>query len=112
MCRFSSDIVGGEFEHRVKQNHTVFFYHEDSGEMYVGGTDFVLKLDVDNYCFKEVGVSPQTDFDPLFLILIFSFSFFYHLRNMNLIFVKLSQDLLTNSELDVWEVLGFVFSCS
>lgn len=73
MCRFSSDIVGAEFEHRDKQNHTVFFYHADSGEMYVGGTGFVLKLDVDNYRLKEVGVSPQTDFEPLFLILIFPF---------------------------------------
>lgn len=34
----------------------MFFYHEDS-EMYVGGTDIVVKLDVDDYHVLEVGVS-------------------------------------------------------
>lgn len=45
---------GGEIEYQVS-NHTVLFYHEDSGEMYVGGTDLVLKLDVDDYHIQEVG---------------------------------------------------------
>ncbi len=54
---FSSDIISGGFEYQVSQNHTVYFYHEDSEEMYVGGTDFVLHLDVDDYHIIEVGVS-------------------------------------------------------
>uniref|UniRef100_A0A3Q2Y2Z2 Semaphorin 7A (JohnMiltonHagen blood group) n=1 Tax=Hippocampus comes TaxID=109280 RepID=A0A3Q2Y2Z2_HIPCM len=33
----------------VHQNHTVLIYHEDSGEIYIGGTDFVFKLDLDRY---------------------------------------------------------------
>ncbi|XP_068579641.1 semaphorin-7A [Cebidichthys violaceus] len=45
----SEDINSGGFEYQVYQNHSVFFYHEDSEQMYVGGTDFVLKLDVDDY---------------------------------------------------------------
>lgn len=45
---------GGEFEYQV-YHHSVFFYHEDSEEMYVGGTDVVLKLDVDDYHIIEVG---------------------------------------------------------
>ncbi|XP_029290458.1 semaphorin-7A [Cottoperca gobio] len=44
----SKDIICGELEYQVYQNHSVFFYHEDSGEMYIGGTGFVLKLDVDD----------------------------------------------------------------
>lgn len=32
----------------------VFFYHEDSEEMYVGGKDYVSKLNVDNYRTIEV----------------------------------------------------------
>ncbi|CAK6950988.1 semaphorin-7A [Scomber scombrus] len=44
----TKDIISGGFEYNVSQNHSVFFYHEDSDEMYVGGTDFVLKLDVTN----------------------------------------------------------------
>lgn len=43
------DILSGGFKYQVHQNHSVFFYHEDSEEMYVGGTDFVLKLDADDY---------------------------------------------------------------
>ncbi|KAG8012675.1 Semaphorin-7A, partial [Nibea albiflora] len=35
-------------EYPVHQNHSVLFYHEASEEMYVGGTDFVFKFDVDN----------------------------------------------------------------
>ena len=52
---FSSDITSGGLEYQVHQNHSLFFYHDDSEEMYVGGTDFVLKLDVDDYHVKEVG---------------------------------------------------------
>ncbi|XP_026168125.1 semaphorin-7A [Mastacembelus armatus] len=39
------DIVAGGFKYPKIQNHSVLFCHEDSGEIYVGGTDFVLKLD-------------------------------------------------------------------
>ncbi|XP_068459717.1 semaphorin-7A [Clinocottus analis] len=41
------DINSGGFEYQVHQNHSVFFCHEE--HMYVGGTDFVLKLDLDDY---------------------------------------------------------------
>ncbi|KAI3376437.1 hypothetical protein L3Q82_016899, partial [Scortum barcoo] len=49
----SKDIISGGFEYQVHQNHTVFFCHGDS--MYVGGTDFVLQLDVNDYHIIEVG---------------------------------------------------------
>ncbi|XP_040893453.1 semaphorin-7A isoform X2 [Toxotes jaculatrix] len=45
----SKDSVVGGFEYHVNQKHSVLFYQEDSEEMYVGGTDFVLKLDMDDY---------------------------------------------------------------
>ncbi|KAM3869937.1 semaphorin-7A [Diretmus argenteus] len=38
--------INGQLEYPIYQNHTVFFLHED--ELYVGGTDFVLKIDVDD----------------------------------------------------------------
>nr|XP_020474991.1 semaphorin-7A [Monopterus albus] len=38
----------GGFEFQVHQNHTVIFYDDSSEEMYVGGTDFVIKLDVND----------------------------------------------------------------
>ncbi|XP_071752620.2 semaphorin-7A [Centroberyx gerrardi] len=44
----SQDIINGRLEYAVHQNHTVFFHHDDSNELYVGGTDFVIKVDVDN----------------------------------------------------------------
>ncbi|XP_070829118.1 semaphorin-7A isoform X2 [Chaetodon trifascialis] len=46
-------MTNGVFEYQVSQNHTVLFYHEDSEEMYVGGTDFVLKLDAGDYHIIE-----------------------------------------------------------
>ncbi|XP_076589062.1 semaphorin-7A isoform X2 [Chaetodon auriga] len=46
-------MTNGVFEYQVYQNHTVLFYHEDSKEMYVGGTDFVLKLNADDYHIIE-----------------------------------------------------------
>ncbi|XP_070686768.1 semaphorin-7A [Pempheris klunzingeri] len=49
----SQGIIRGAFEYQVHQNHCVFSYHDDSEEMYVGGTDFVLKLDVDDYHIIE-----------------------------------------------------------
>lgn len=45
----SKDTVSGGFTYQVHQNHSVFFHHEDSEEMYIGGTDFVLKLDMNDY---------------------------------------------------------------
>ncbi|CAJ1056639.1 LOW QUALITY PROTEIN: semaphorin-7A [Xyrichtys novacula] len=47
------DILGGGFAYTVPQNHSVFFYQTDYEEMYVGGTDFVLKLDVNDYHIIE-----------------------------------------------------------
>ncbi|XP_069019637.1 semaphorin-7A isoform X1 [Embiotoca jacksoni] len=49
----SEDIMSGGFEHQVHQNHSVFLYQGDSEEFYVGGTDFVIKLDVDDYHIIE-----------------------------------------------------------
>ncbi|XP_042352112.1 semaphorin-7A [Plectropomus leopardus] len=46
---FKKDILSGGFKYQVHQNHSVLFYHEDSDEMYVGGTDFVFKLDAGDY---------------------------------------------------------------
>lgn len=91
---FPSDIISGGFEYQVHQKHTVFFYHEDSEEMYVGGTDFVLQLDVDDYHIIEVGVSGLTHFEPLFLILLFCL--LYHLANALacILFINVSNGLL------------------
>lgn len=50
----TKDIISGGLEYQVYQNHSVFFYHEDSGEMYVGGTDFVLKIDVDGHTNNHI----------------------------------------------------------
>uniref|UniRef100_UPI0037E8D477 semaphorin-7A n=1 Tax=Semicossyphus pulcher TaxID=241346 RepID=UPI0037E8D477 len=49
----SKDIVSGGFVYNVSQNHSVFFYQKDYEEMYVGGTNFVLKLDMDDYHIIE-----------------------------------------------------------
>lgn len=35
-------------QYPMYQNHTVFFHPEDSDNLYVGGTDFVLQIDVQN----------------------------------------------------------------
>nr|XP_046250642.1 semaphorin-7A [Scatophagus argus] len=50
----SKDFISDRFHYPVYQNHTVFLYQEDSGELYVGATDFVLKLDVNDYHIKEI----------------------------------------------------------
>ncbi|XP_068595551.1 semaphorin-7A [Brachionichthys hirsutus] len=47
------DSITDGFQYQVYQNHSVFLYLEDSEEMYVGGTDFVLKIDVDSYHIIE-----------------------------------------------------------
>ncbi|XP_060891410.1 semaphorin-7A [Labrus mixtus] len=49
----SKDIISAGFEYHVPQNHSVFYYQKDFEEMYVGGTDFVLKLDVEDYHIIE-----------------------------------------------------------
>ncbi|XP_034443600.1 semaphorin-7A [Hippoglossus hippoglossus] len=49
----SKGTVGGGFEYQEQQKHSVLYYHEDSADMYVGGTDFVLKLDMDDNNIKE-----------------------------------------------------------
>ena len=50
-----SDRINGQLPYPCTQNHSVFFLPEDSDELYVGGTDFVLKIDVDNNSVIEVG---------------------------------------------------------
>lgn len=42
------DIIKSPFKYETPQDHSVFLYQEDSRELYVGGTDFVLKLDMDH----------------------------------------------------------------
>lgn len=49
----TKDITSVALRYQVHQNHSAFFFHEETGEMYVGGTDFVLKLDVDDYHIIE-----------------------------------------------------------
>uniref|UniRef100_G3NLG6 Semaphorin 7A (JohnMiltonHagen blood group) n=2 Tax=Gasterosteus aculeatus aculeatus TaxID=481459 RepID=G3NLG6_GASAC len=49
----SKDYSSSGIEYEVSQKHSVFFYDEDSEQIYVGGTDFVLNLDVDDYRVKE-----------------------------------------------------------
>ncbi|XP_041852351.1 semaphorin-7A [Melanotaenia boesemani] len=57
----NNDIISGGFEYAVNQNHSVFSYQDDTAELYVGGSDFVLKLDVsdchivENYPLKPNG---------------------------------------------------------
>lgn len=47
-------MINAGLEYQVLQNHSVFFYHENSDDLYVGGTDFVFKLDVDQCDIIEV----------------------------------------------------------
>lgn len=47
------DITSGGFEYPEYQNHSVFLYQVDSEELYVGGTDFVLRIDVNDYHIIE-----------------------------------------------------------
>ena len=42
----------------------MFSYQEDSEELYVGGTDFVLRLDVNDYHIIEVGVTGPANSEP------------------------------------------------
>ncbi|KAM9376319.1 semaphorin-7A [Pholidichthys leucotaenia] len=46
------DIFGGAFKYDGYQNHSVLFCPEDSRDLYVGGTDLILKLDVDDHHIK------------------------------------------------------------
>ncbi|XP_074534186.1 semaphorin-7A [Halichoeres trimaculatus] len=45
----TKDILSNGFDYIISQNHSVFFYQEDYEDMYVGGTDFVLKLNGEDY---------------------------------------------------------------
>ncbi|XP_028306966.1 semaphorin-7A isoform X2 [Gouania willdenowi] len=47
----SKDAISGGFKYQYIQNHSVLY--QDSQELYVGGTDYVLKLDGDNYNIIE-----------------------------------------------------------
>lgn len=57
LSSFTSGSVRGEYEYEVHQNHSVFLYQEDSDELYVGGADFVLKLDANSSHVLEVSLS-------------------------------------------------------
>ncbi|XP_024138284.1 semaphorin-7A [Oryzias melastigma] len=43
----TGEITDG-FKYQVQQNHSVFFKDEDSEDLYVGGSDFVYKFDMDH----------------------------------------------------------------
>lgn len=49
----SKDMFSAGFKYQIHQNHTVFLYEEDSQDLYVGGTGFVLRLNVTNYHIIE-----------------------------------------------------------
>ncbi|XP_072242009.1 semaphorin-7A [Leuresthes tenuis] len=49
----SKEIFRAGFHYEVSQKHSVFSYQEDSEELYVGGTDFVLRLDVNDHHIIE-----------------------------------------------------------
>uniref|UniRef100_A0A3Q0R0I6 Semaphorin 7A (JohnMiltonHagen blood group) n=1 Tax=Amphilophus citrinellus TaxID=61819 RepID=A0A3Q0R0I6_AMPCI len=55
VCLFflPTDIINAEFKYQINQNHSVLFYEEESDELYVGGTDFILKLGVDDFHIIE-----------------------------------------------------------
>lgn len=80
-----SDTVSGGYAYQVHQNHSVFFHPEDSEEMYIGGTDFVLKLDMNDYHVIEVG-------ELLFYYLFFTFfiSPVYLQYTLSYIYLKLN----------------------
>uniref|UniRef100_A0A1A8K4Z2 Semaphorin 7A n=1 Tax=Nothobranchius kuhntae TaxID=321403 RepID=A0A1A8K4Z2_NOTKU len=46
-------LTKGGHVYDAYQNHSVFSYQEDLDELYVGGTDFVLKLDVNDFHILE-----------------------------------------------------------
>ncbi|XP_023153793.2 semaphorin-7A [Amphiprion ocellaris] len=49
----SKDMFSAGYKYPNCQNHTVFLYEEDSQELYVGGTGFVLRLNVTDYRIIE-----------------------------------------------------------
>lgn len=55
-CLFPVDIISDQYKYEVNQNHSVF-YLEEERELYVGGTDFVIKLNASNYRVIEVSYS-------------------------------------------------------
>ena len=77
LCVSPSGTVRGGFEYQEQQKHSVLFYHEDSADMYVGGTDFVLKLDMNDNNVKEVGACSRVK-KHSFLTFLFSFHPFIH----------------------------------
>lgn len=48
------------FDYPELQNHTVLFYKQDYEELYVGGTDFVLRLNTSDYHLIETFDLPTT----------------------------------------------------
>lgn len=52
-----ADILSVGLEYQINQNHSVLFYEEGSDELYLGGNDFILKLNVDDFHIIEVGWS-------------------------------------------------------
>ncbi|XP_054877045.1 semaphorin-7A [Poeciliopsis prolifica] len=42
-------IFSDQYKYDVNQNHSVFSYREEEQELYVGGTDFIIKFNASNY---------------------------------------------------------------
>lgn len=80
-----TDIISAGFKYHMNQNHSVLFYEEDSEELYVGGTGFILKLDVDDFHIIEVGWTNSFLICTLFLLLfrVFCFAPFPHPLRFN-----------------------------
>ncbi|RVE71819.1 hypothetical protein OJAV_G00055520 [Oryzias javanicus] len=68
--RLLTEEIKDGFKYQVQQNHSVFFKDEDSENLYVGGTDFVYKFDVDdlqlidNITLKPTGQDHQCFQEP------------------------------------------------
>lgn len=67
----STDIVTDAYKYQEYQNNTVF-YSNNSEEMYVGGTDFILRLDTNEFKVLEVGL--YTVFSRIYDVLLVSCS--------------------------------------
>uniref|UniRef100_A0A8C6WHZ0 Semaphorin 7A n=1 Tax=Neogobius melanostomus TaxID=47308 RepID=A0A8C6WHZ0_9GOBI len=57
----TKDSVKIAFDYQELQNHTVLFYKQDYEDLYVGGTDFVLRLNTSNYHIVKRYDLPTTE---------------------------------------------------
>ena len=64
---FFIDAIRNKLQYPALQNYTVLFLQETKDVLYLGGTDFVQKIDVDRNNVMEVGIIHY------FVLLIVSF---------------------------------------